>query len=711
MAWPADPLPIKIEIAPGADLNGSPSSWPWVDITGYWRVGTPITITEGRGGWGDHTDPGTCRLILDNQDGRFSQHNPLGEWYGLLGRDTPIRITLDLPDGPVALWGGYVPAWVPSWDKSGADRYVEVTAHGILYRLQPAAGRLPALSPLRRTIAASRPLAYWPVEDGVLAGQAASALPNHPAAVISGDVTFRAPDDLDFPTWSVRHGTAAIADLSQGGRLRAQVPAEVTSATDGMWTVCVATEPPWNVDAVILEVATVGGTYERWQLWLRAMPQLTTQLVAIRPDGTEVVVGQTSGGPGGFSLIGLSAWQAGGMIHVGVQRGDSWYITKSIAGTLGGVAAVATNPTGATVSGYPWPTGHIAVWATDERPFPHTAIDQDGRSSAGALLSFYNEAAHSRIRRLCAEAGIAVDVPPLARDEITAMGWQPVDTLPELLRQAVQADGGILYEQPHQLAYIPRARLYNQAPALVLDWSEGDLASPPQPDSYARTHRNRVEVRRVEGSSAVAELIDDSGVTRDESIELALATDNVLPAHAWWRLHLASYQGLLWPRVELDLAARPEYLAPWLQCHIGSRVKIINAPTDVADQDIDLMIDGWTITLGWRELRVEMTCSPYGPWLVGEIDGEARVAPDVSWLGADLGPDDPEMVLVTPGIPWTTDAADFPLVLRVGGERVVVSQISGTISGQTATIAQRSLSRTWPAGTPVTVWHPAVVAL
>jgi len=247
------------------------------------------------------------------------------------------------------------------------------------------------------------------------------------------------------------------------------------------------------------------------------------------------------------------------------------------------------------------------------------------------------------------------------------MGWQPVDTLPDLLRQAVQADGGILYEQPHQLAYIPRARLYNRAPALVLDWSAGDLASPPQPDSYARTYRNRVEVRRVEGSSAVAELIDDSGVTRDESIELALATDNVLPAHAWWRLHLASYQGLLWPRVELDLAARPEYLAPWLQCHIGSRVKIINAPTDVADQDIDLMIDGWTITLGWRELRVEMTCSPYGPWLAGEIDGEARVAPDVSWLGTDLGPDDPEMVLVTPGTPVVDRCRRFSA--RVAGRR------------------------------------------
>jgi len=68
-------------------------------------------------------------------------------------------------------------------------------------------------------------------------------------------------------------------------------------------------------------------------------------------------------------------------------------------------------------------------------------------------------------------------------------------------------------------------------------------------------------------------------------------------------------------------------------------------------------------------------------------------------------------VLVTPGVSWSTDAADFPLVLRVGGERVVVSQISGAISVQTATIAQRSLSRTWPAGTPVTVWHPAVVAL
>lgn len=707
----ADEPPVIIEIAPGADLSSDPGTWPWVDITEYWRVRTPITITEGRGDWGEAVDPGTCQLTLDNREGHFSAYNPLGRWYGLLGRDTPLRVSLDLPDGRVVVWGGYVPAWVPSWDQSGADRHVEVTAHGTLYRLRPAAGQPPELSPMRRTIAASKPVAYWPVEDGAWAGHVASALSGHPPIRVEGVAELRDPNDPDTTRYAERrYGSVAVADLSQGGRLVAQVPAEVTAATQAGWTVAMTGQVSSAASLVLLEVSTPGGTYDRWQVRsVSTETTLETQIAAFRGDAETLVASQ----PGlfvSYRIWDFSVWQDGPVIRAGVGHAwGTWLMSGSVSGTLAGVTSVAVNATGAATPGYPWLAGHVTVWSERPSPIPHTQVDPDGHASRGLLFSYELEAAHRRLERLGVEDGITVDVQSL--DGRVEMGPQPPGTPLDLYRQCEQADGGVLFERPFGLAYTPRAHLYNQEPVLVLDWSAGDLAAAPRPDPYAQRYRNRITVSRAGGSSAVVQRPD--AVLHDESVELHVAHDRVLADHAWWRLHLASHTGLRWSRIELDLTARPQYLADWLRCRVGSRIRIAHPPKDVADQDIDLMLEGWTLRLGYREARVDVTCSPYAPWRVAEA-GAARAASEGSVLATDLPVDGMTMVIASTGMPWITDPADMPLVLRVGGEQVIVSSISGAGSPQSATIAARGvngITREWPAGTPVQVWEPAIVPL
>ncbi|MEV6800510.1 hypothetical protein AB0M91_19515 [Micromonospora rifamycinica] len=63
---------------------------------------------------------------------------------------------------------------------------------------------------------------------------------------------------------------------------------------------------------------------------------------------------------------------------------------------------------------------------------------------------------------------------------------------------------------------------------------------------------------------------------------------------------------------------------------------------------------------------------------------------------------------------WTTNAAYMPLDLRIGGERVTASAISGGTSPQTVTLAARGVNggrRAWAAGTEVDVWQPAIAPL
>lgn len=87
----------KLHIAPGANPAADASTWVLVDISTSIRYpgqdgGQAVTITAGRQDEGSRVDAGSMSLTLDNRQGNFSTHNPLGTWYGNLRRGTPIRL-------------------------------------------------------------------------------------------------------------------------------------------------------------------------------------------------------------------------------------------------------------------------------------------------------------------------------------------------------------------------------------------------------------------------------------------------------------------------------------------------------------------------------------------------------------------------------------------------------------------------------------------
>lgn len=69
----------------------------WTDATPYLyaREDGGVSITRGRSDWSERTDPGVCSFQLDNRDGRFSPRNPLGPYYGQIGRNTPVRVSVN----------------------------------------------------------------------------------------------------------------------------------------------------------------------------------------------------------------------------------------------------------------------------------------------------------------------------------------------------------------------------------------------------------------------------------------------------------------------------------------------------------------------------------------------------------------------------------------------------------------------------------------
>ncbi|MFF9197346.1 hypothetical protein ACF09L_19270 [Streptomyces sp. NPDC014779] len=78
----------------------------WTDITSHVFSGPGVQMSWGRTDEGRTVDPGSSSLVLKSPNGLYSNRNPNSPYFGLLGRNTPIRISttmgetaLDIPDG------------------------------------------------------------------------------------------------------------------------------------------------------------------------------------------------------------------------------------------------------------------------------------------------------------------------------------------------------------------------------------------------------------------------------------------------------------------------------------------------------------------------------------------------------------------------------------------------------------------------------------
>lgn len=77
----------------------------WTEVTDDVSTREPISISAGRTAEGSRTDPGSCSLTLNNRNGQYSPRNPLSPHYGLIGRNTPLRVSVHSGESYVDLDG------------------------------------------------------------------------------------------------------------------------------------------------------------------------------------------------------------------------------------------------------------------------------------------------------------------------------------------------------------------------------------------------------------------------------------------------------------------------------------------------------------------------------------------------------------------------------------------------------------------------------
>lgn len=93
MPFPTSPVPIVVEIAPGANPAADPSTWAWTDITQYTTARDGgVKTSVGKADEFGTAGSSTCTVTVNNVGGRFVPRNPTGPYYPNLRRNTPLRV-------------------------------------------------------------------------------------------------------------------------------------------------------------------------------------------------------------------------------------------------------------------------------------------------------------------------------------------------------------------------------------------------------------------------------------------------------------------------------------------------------------------------------------------------------------------------------------------------------------------------------------------
>lgn len=573
---------------------------------------------------------------------------------------------------------GEISSWPARWDVSGGDVYTPVQAAGIMRRLGQGS------DPLRSTLARRVPsdpnlVAYWPMEETGGTQAYSPVQGTSPMRVVG--MQWSADDSLP--------GSLALPVVQSPCSINAAVPGW---SSPTQWR----TELVYRLNTVPSSIGTMinftsNGTVKRWTI---RYGNGQVEVIGVDGDGNTVVDDLIT--PIDNAVLyngwvrqqfwltqsgGSVAWHIG-WIDIGGTTGVGWDDTYTgTAGACTGVtSAFSTQTVGTAIA-------HVAVFKTSASSIYNSAD-----------TGFTGETAAARLARLTTEEGVSY-VTPYGTVGTTSMGPQTADTLLDLCGAAEDADMGILYEHRDSiaLAYRPRTSLYNQPVTLPMDYTERGLTTPLDPTDDDQATTNDVTVSRPSGSSARATLDTGAlstqpppaGVGRYATSETVnVATDDQLPDIAGWLLHLGTWDAQRYPSVSVNLAAASSALvAAATAVDVGDRAQIANPPQWLPPGTIDLIVEGYTETIGWADWSITYNCSPGAPWQVGVIEGTslpARFDTDGCQLAASATATASTLVLATTtGRQWVNSIqypAEFPFDLAVGGERVTVNSLGGVVA-------------------------------
>ncbi|WP_431997793.1 hypothetical protein [Streptomyces fungicidicus] len=584
---------------------------------------------------------------------------------------------------------GEVPAWPPTRDVSGNDNYVSINPSGLLRRMD--AGNRPQESALLRYIKTRGPIECWPLTDGPRTTGAKSLVGGQDMQqeILIGEDTAADWQQGSLADW-IEPVLSVKAETT--GHLRGGLPNRASAAS--FWSVDLFLSGGGIPAAGQVAITDRGaGTDAENRTTIRMIfTGSLNQLTVVRESA-----GDTSSSSGLLANLPAAIYdEQPHHLRLTIDplvSSTDWYVyVDGVLAGSGNIGSIAMK--GALQLLLGWGFATIDGATMTDRSFGYiTYWDATGPTAAqiyNAYLGFQGERAGERITRLATESGYTASVAGEPEYQ-QRLGIQGQKRLLELLNEASQTNFGYLLDARDRIEVIHRGQstLWNQSPALTLDYSAGLISPPFKPVDDDRLTENDVSVKREFGSLPAREVLEAGdmsvlppeagGVGRyDTAYTYSLETDAQAAQAAGMRLHLGTYNGVRYTRLTLNLANERvfAYIDDILRLDVGDKIRLTRLPADHGPDDVDVLIAGYTEDAGPNGWTLTFNCLPGEPWNAGVTDSFAFgwADTDGSQLAAAVDASATAMSLaVTAGPLWTDDPSDMPFDLRVGGEVVTVT--------------------------------------
>jgi len=549
-------------------------------------------------------------------------------------------------------------------------------------------------------IAAVPPVGFWPCDDGDNASQINSALPDgDPLAV-----------RYAIPDYGSVSDSKALAPFLQFNGAELIGPVKTYTDTAQAFTIVFMLDMPEADDpatgSALIDFYTEGGSAYAWVLQYTAGGDGSFRLMAFSKPG--VAIYDSGAVPfglrGQYVQITLNMWQdSPGVVKYNLVRqklptpaGGSLVAdldnTVTGVGTLGKITKVAGNPGGGYINvGFGYLTVVPEIWT-----YINVFTDLMGWTG--------DRGAGGRLTRLGFEENIPYTFHTDEDIPSAALGGQAIDSLANQLKETAESDHGFLYEPRGALGIEMRTRgsLTNQEPLLTLSVADGQVQHDFEPVDDDANVSNKVTVQRRDGASAVAEQTtgrlstsqppDGLGVF-DDSFTLSLSSDTRTQPQADWRLAVGTVDEYRLPKLTTTPATMDAVsIEKLMAVNLGSRVDVTGLETWHMYDGMSQLVLGSRVRLNKFAPMFEFDCAPYSPYrtLALTNDDHARFdGVDSNLAGVHNSSTTTLSVSSISGsYLWTTLAGDFPLDILVAGERMTVTNITGSSAPQTFTVVR-----------------------
>lgn len=601
---------------------------------------------------------------------------------------------------------GEVPSWPPTRNLTGSDNFVSIAPTGITRRMD--AGNKPIDSALLRFIKNNSPVECWPLTDGPGATAAKSLVGGRDMAIeFDPDTDNGDPQKLAGGTLADWIEPVIAFPPESNGQISGKVPQidDLTdfdvdffltgggSRSDGGFRIIdrgAGTNTSPQVE-IFMETYGAGGTAGQLPtLWTYRDDNGSSQGLVFSPNPEADIYSDDQPHhlrlhfEPGVSSTTIDLYVDGEFVDTGSV---AFEIRAPRTIKFGAGFTTPADPPVMTDRAY----GYFTFWESATAP---SAADM-----YQALLGFPGETTGERILRLASENGYTASVSGPNEDQAT-LGLQDRQKLLALFEEASESDFGYFLERRDALEVYHRGQssLWNQSPVFELDFTNGVVGAPFKPVDDDKLTENDVSVAAKRGGVPSRQILEEgalsiqdppNGVGRyDNSYEYSFDSDDQAADAASMRLSMGTFDGVRYTRITLDLANKRvfEMLHQILKAEIGDKIRLHNIPKDHGPGPIDVLIHGYEEIISPEEWSITFNCRPGAPWTAGQIvlDGEVNpygwidTAGCVSGDTADTTQRQIEL-FTTAEYEWTSDLANSPYDIKVGGEGMTVLGPQGPI--------------------------------